>query len=367
MKGIKRIVVFIAMVLSLLQGEKLHAAVVTTVGAQAECTIGLGTCGVTFPVALSVLCISTNLSCPDKWHPSWTTTGRFWGTRDGDCVTSTNSGATWAACTAQPFVADTGANVASTFDGSLIAAGNPGGVCTVKKSVDNGTIWTTVFTDATQCSLVLNNSQRLLCQQVGGQCDFVSTVGGVARSYRTTNNGDNWTITNYGASAATTQYNLVFDGNNGANGGSFSTGTQAVYATSNLFALSTAWPGSAAAYLGGMAFLNASTPNIVNGKGTAILDRTDVNGTVLGTIAPVGMLISGGIIDNTVGVFNYSGNLFYIIAPSTVGQGFWISTDGFSTTISLGTNARIWGRPTIFKIGNKVYYSICNGNFGVIQ
>jgi hypothetical protein len=116
-----------------------------------------------------------------------------------------------------------------------------------------------------------------------------------------------------------------------------------------------------------MGFMFGGTPNLMNGKGSTVLDRTDVNGVFQANVTPTSMATLVSAVDNTVGVLGYGGSFYYLIAPHAVGQGFWLSQNGLITTPLLTTNARAYGRPTMRRIGNKVYYSMGGGNFGVIQ
>jgi len=340
-----------------------QVGVQNVLGAQLSCDFSNPNCS-GFPTTLSVICISTNPTCPDNWHPDLVTSARFWGVRDPDCVTSTDTGATWSLCTTQPFTALSGIQVAGASDGSVIAMGNPAGVCTVKRSTDSGTTWPTVFTDATQCGMGGAVSQVLLCQTSGNRCDFAQSVGGTFRSYKTTDNGVNWTLTNHGGALGVQVLNSTFDGTAGVYGGLVTPGNKALYATGGAYQLSTAWPAGNVE----MGFMFGGVPNLIAGNGTAVLDRYDVNGVLQGTVTPIGMqtpLVSN--VDNSITILNYGGSFYYVIAERPTGQGFWLSQNNLVTTSLLATNARPYGRATMRRIGNKVYYSIAGGNFGVIQ
>jgi hypothetical protein len=208
-------------------------AVFKVVGGQAACDTTLLGCS-SIPLTPTTLC---SASCNKLSSLSFTSTSRFWG-GGSDCNTSSDGGLTWANCTTQPFTSGGIELYVGASDGSVIGSAQLAGVCTIKRSTDNGSNWTTVFTDgAIGCGGAVSGGTRIKCLS-DGQCNFIfrNTVTATPRLLASTDNGQNWTLTTVGA-AAITPVSLAWDGSVGiatANGdrsekyaGSWTQGTAA--------------------------------------------------------------------------------------------------------------------------------------------
>lgn len=184
------------------------AVVSTTVAPQGECPIGSGICGVVFPLSASILCDGSagNLNCPQFFHPDWTTSTRIFGITNrvnpGLCVVSTDGGETFNTCTTQPFTAavlNFGIKMAVASDGSLLYTSGQGtDLCIIRRSTDQGTSWSTVFTSTTEdCSIVTTSPTPpgMYCSQSGGYCAIIDMSNAAELTIIfSSDNGVTWTV-----------------------------------------------------------------------------------------------------------------------------------------------------------------------------
>jgi len=180
--------------------EKVEAQVPRNiVGAGGECDLAFAGCQ-PIPLTLSVLCTA---GCPKMSAPSLIDINRFWGFNASgvDCVTSTNGGATWVGCGSQPGGAGQKQNYAGAADGSVIAIGRVGTECRVHRSIDNGVIWTRVFTSTVGSGEACGGGATLggfmLTCLSTGECIFpyVNVSSTTCDVLRSLNNGINWAFT----------------------------------------------------------------------------------------------------------------------------------------------------------------------------
>jgi hypothetical protein len=345
-------------------GVQTDAATVSKiVGLNAECDTNNAGC-FPFPVSGATICHATlnQATCPRIFHPSWVSGSRLWGvsgTNAAACVTSTNLGSTWVACTAQAFV-PIQQEVAETSNGNIVAVADVGGTCTIRLSTDSTVTWNTVFTNPGIGCGVGTGGQLLYCQQSGGQCDF----GAGSRTYRTLDNGVTWAATNHGGTASISNGIEMHSASIGAFGGALATGSQAVYSSAGTFVASTAWPGSAVGYFGAYPLMFGASPQYINGNGTAVWARTDADGNVIQTFTPVNATGIGAVVNPGLRATLWSGSQYYIAGPRATGLGIWITTDNFVSS-NLIFQSTVTGtstsRYTMYKLSGKILISVNDG------
>jgi len=339
-----------------------HAQVTQIIGANLDAT-GF----VPFPAKFGTLCAPGGANCPRTFHPSWTDSTRHWGSTSVNCVTSTDGGTTWGLCTTQPFGGET-LQVASSSDGSLVAVATVAGVCTIRRSTNNGTSWNTQFTDANACAPATPSSSHFRCQPPGvlaGRCDYVFIETNVrTRTYLSLDQGVSWVQSNVASAVIISLNGAVFNGSLGAAGGIISAGNRPVLANIGIWGVGgTSWPAPAAGY-------GASTGAIWSGASrwhaydtaTTSYKQLDETGTVQKTFTPTGAQVVG---IPAIDCFQLTGLIDYCAGANTLGQQtFWISLNDLGTSVQLGSNTSASGRATIFFVNNAVYISIAGAAGG---
>jgi len=369
-KKIKHIIVGIALIGMSLLGIPSSQAIDVIMGVTGACPTSNANC-FPFPGSASAVCtaVLNQATCPRLFHPSWSNGNQLWGvsgTNAAACVRSIDAGAIWAACTAQAFV-PIQQNIAETSDGTLVAVADVGGTCTFRTSPDNAATWNTVFTNPGVACGLGTPAQTLYCQSTGGQCDFGFGNGATSRTYRSTNNGANWTVSTIGDVQQSINHNIEMSGPLiGGFGGSLTTGQKATYESAGLFAVSAGWPGSAASYFASYAFMFGSVVQYIsNDNGTNVWKRTDVDGNVLQSITPIGSQGIGAVANVGLRPLNWSGGIYYLVGGSTTGISVWVSTDSMVSTVELFSRAANPApsstRWTMYKVGSRVLIS---GNDG---
>lgn len=317
-------------------------AVTMTIGAQANCDTTITSC-IAFPTQLTALCVSA--SCPFRTNPSYTSSTRFWGTflsGNSQCVTSTDGGVTWPACTTQPFVASTQEYYAEASDGSVIAAGSTAGTCTIRRSTNGTVSWTDVFTQAVACLGNNTEGQTLHCLS-NGTCELISstTADSKFRMFRSTDNGASWT--------AVTVDTL---GTNDLASGSAWNGSAGISAAiSSINGLATAFVAIGDVWISSAAWANIGDcwGNVVyNNVGRAICYSAGTgytvragDGTLVSSIvlpgAALGIDIGGPAFSNTT-------NALYVLATTTTSTlGIWLSRDNLNTFVLIGQSSAAIG------------------------
>ena len=318
------------------------------------------------PSVLTTLCDASN-TCPMVSGFSFTDSERFWGRKDtttnGGCITSTTGGVTgsWVACTTQPFTTTPSGYFTGASDGSVIAVNFVSPNCTIKRSVDNGSNWSTVFTAANPCPISGNAGQHLFCL-ANGNCefstiDFNDFVTSIMRTYRSSDNGQNWgatTVSGTFLSMAGGMAGIAWDGSLGMFAALDSSGGS----IKNFSASGDAWTQSGTAWTGsdtcaGPVIYNSSS-RVVCSDGTNYRLR-DVAGTVITT--PL-TLPGSSVAKNTGGIaYSTSTGVMYITAQlASTAHATWMSTDGLATFTSLGA----WGGAnTTLQTGNAFFANSC--------
>lgn len=196
-------------------GPLTSVSAATSVGAvlggSIACDPTVDTCG-KFPGSASILCNGTGviLDCPQFFAPDPTGTGpRFFGitnrTNPPRVITSTDGGLTWGLVPTQPYVAALdafGAGIAVSSTGTIIVPANQGANnCIIRVSTDQGTSWTTAFTDVgatDNCGILFGNPTGNIarCAQSAGYCAVLNPTGAGAFNlitYFSNDNGTSWT------------------------------------------------------------------------------------------------------------------------------------------------------------------------------
>jgi len=331
------------------------AAVSSVVGASADAT-GF----VPFPTVLTVLCpVGGGANCPETFAPSWGDSTRYWGEDGvGNCVTSTDSGDTWALCTAQPF-AGTAMRIASSSNGSLVAVSSVAGTCTIRRSVDNGAIWTTEFTDANSCNMAAGAGQMMICQQTGGRCDYIFTSTGVnLRAYQTTDDGDTWVQTVTANINFVGSNSLAFNGTEGvASPTSGATGRVVPVASGGVWAASSGWGAGTVNYVcsGANRFSDVGDAVFCYDVGALNYRQISPIGGTDKTFTPTGALQAGSPFLNAV---EWAANTVYICGVNTSGnQRFWASLDNFSTFVTMTDIGATAGICTMYNVNGGIFIS----------
>jgi hypothetical protein len=152
----KKILLILLLLILVFVSQSNSAVVNKIVGLNADC----GNACQPIPLNVTVLCF--NAGCPLQTAPSFTDEQRFWGSVSGFCKTSINGGVTWLDCPTQPF-SDGTEQCAGTSDGAVIAVArlsNPNRT-SIKRSVDNGVTWNTVYEDTVLISG--SNTSKVRC------------------------------------------------------------------------------------------------------------------------------------------------------------------------------------------------------------
>ena len=308
-------------------------AVMRTLGSQANCDTTIASC-IAFPTQVTTLCVT---SCPERISFSYTDSNRLWGISSvtAGCSTSTNGGSVWAACTTDPFdpAFFTYNGIAGASDGSTIAWGSRAGPseCTAKRSINNGTTWTQVYTEVRDCRRGGLEGAYVYCT-ANGQCEFLDYSGGNFTPYRSSNNGQSWTagtpITTFIRSAAGGSWN----GNVGIVMGAQPLTSAVVFATGDSWADSgNTWDGTSGDCWGNATY---------NGNGIGICfaatnytARTTTGALLANLILPEALLIfdSGGV------AYGYATNTLYVLTSSAESKIYvYVSRDNLATFTLIG-------------------------------
>ena len=326
-------------------------------GANGECDTTLAGCQV-IPLSLSTLC---TVSCAVRVSPSLTSATRMWGASgyggSGLCMTSIDGGASWAACTSQPFTTGSVELYAGAADGSVIAVGSPTGptTCTIRRSTDNGTNWSDVFTQLGNCSPASIEGQYLFCLS-SGICELSSFTGGVGLTViRSSNNGQSWIADaaiadGSGCIHAGASWNdsvgITVPEATGCGGGGV-----ADTAAADVWTASTIWNGTQGDCWG---------TTVLNGVGRGICFAA-TNYTLRNS---TGALVSNLTIPNVLAALDSGGvavspfaDTTYFFASTATTIGVWVSRDSMSTFTQLGDIVGSMRGGNAFFANGCVYFS----------
>jgi len=323
--------------LLLLIGVQKSDAVFKIVGTQGACDTTASGCS-PIPLNITTLCIVT---CPLRSSFSYTSSSRFWASKDGSvgaCFTSINGGVTWANCTTQAFTAGSGGeSYAGASDGSVIAVGTDTD-CIIRRSTDNGTSWTTVFTEvASACHAGGQPGQYLYCLS-SGLCEYVTNQAGTAKIYRSSNNGQSWTAGTTGTGGNCTIAGAQWDGSAGVmqsenptcGGGNVA---KTWVAVGDIWTDSVTWDGTQG---------HCWTPVVYNNVGRVICN----NGTTgLRVYEASAALVAAITLPNSLDALDAQGpavgfatNIMYIVGFNSTGTSIsvWVSRDNLVTFVKIG-------------------------------
>jgi hypothetical protein len=351
--------ILVVIVVCSLVGISSSEAIIKTAGMASQCDTANAGC-FSVPLQASVLC-GPAASCPNVAMPSLTNANRFWGGTGSSCRTSSDGGTTWANCTTQPLSSGSRENYAGTSDGSVIAIGQVGATCTIKRSIDNAANWTTVFTNAVLgCNANGNSGSTVQCLS-DGQCDFVFTDGaGLPRVLHSDDDGQNWTLTTNGAVATSTFTTLAWDGingvvtSNGSRGEKYSSGlwTQGGGAIAGCDSIS------------GAVVWNSVGYQLCNTNGTGEgFQLRNTDGTLITSITLPGANQTGA---NPIYMVALNGSTLYAVtnvvpSPVQLPLGIWLSRDaGVSFTKIFTSSSGVNSINTIsnmFTANGCIYFS----------
>lgn len=336
MNRIKLTLVSLLLLLSVCVGNS--DAVMKIVGLTGECNLAFSGCTV-IPLTPTTLC---TVSCAQQTSFSFTDANRFWGastTGVGSCLTSTNGGIAWGACASQPFTTGNREFYAGTPDGGVIAVGTTTGptTCTIKKSTNNGTTWSTVFTALVQCTSGTLEGQRLYCLS-DGNCEFIGWDASTVTIYRSSNSGDSWvageTTTGGNCAISSVAWNgtagIIPSQNTGCGGGFIA---KAGVAASDVWTTSAVWNGTQGDCWGSVVFA---------GVGRAICQVTSADyvmyssaGAVVNTLVLPNVLKT--IDTGGTSISPFSGVMYMVATKSTGGIGIWVSRDSLASFTQIGS------------------------------
>jgi hypothetical protein len=183
--------ILLTLLLLILTSVSYGATVNKIVGLNADC----GNACQPIPLNVTVLC---NSNCPLRSAPSFTNEQRFWGSFGSGCRTSIDGGITWLDCPTQPFNSGGMEQYAGTADGAVIgvAALSSPARTSIKRSVDNGVTWNTVYEDTANRLTSLNSGNSKVRCFLNEYC-FIAGVDAVDNHYfvlESTNNGQTWSV-----------------------------------------------------------------------------------------------------------------------------------------------------------------------------
>jgi len=341
MRKLRMILALIVLVMGIGIGKSEGVTIKKIVGTASSCDESEGCLPV--PLVLTGLCTVT---CPLLSAPSYTDSLRFWGTggtAGTGCRTSTDGGATWGACTTNPFTPGTKEHYAGTVDGGVIAVSQVVGDCVIRKSVDNAASWTTVFTFtvATGCGGPISAGTFLKCL-ANGECHMLVTGPGTGCNIlESTENGNIGTwlnvLTDVSCFAATpTGYS--YDGTDGimTQSGASTLSGWFTFTGGIGWTSSAVWPGTVGQCWGSV-ILSGVPRAICYNTGDANYTLRDVDGVVVtNLVLPNAVLLvsNGGLGMSIAGT-----SLLYVVAtssnPSAIGV--WASRDAGVSFGRIGT------------------------------
>jgi hypothetical protein len=332
----KKILIGLLLAVVSLIGVQSSDAIKSIVGVQAQCDTTLTGCA-SIPTQASILC---TVGCPQLTSFSYTDSNRFWGTTGGvgNCVTSVNGGLNWGACTSQPFTTGNKEYYAGASDGSVLALGTTTGptTCTVRRSVDNGSNWSTVFTLAQQCTAGTVEGQLLYCLG-NGNCEFVGNDGGGnVQVFRSSNNGASWSAGETGTGGNCSMPGIAWNGSSGiapseATGCGGGNIAKAYVAASDAWTTSVTWNGTQGDCWG---------PIVYNGSGKVICNDGTTGYKIYTSAGALSQALTlpGSLVAIDAGGlgYGYGTNTLYVFAQGTVGDSrVWVTRDG-TTFVNLG-------------------------------
>jgi len=333
----KKILWAVVIVCISLIGVSQSEAIKSIVGVSSECDSTNTGC-IPIPLTVTARCDVGGVLCPNHIAQSFTDTNRFWG-GTGNCRTSTNGGSTWAACATQPLTSGGAEYYAGTGDGSVIALGQVGVVCTIKRSTDNAANWTTTYTGGNiGCAGNSNGGSQLKCLS-DGRCNFLlnSSVTNLPALLASTDNGQNWVLTTVGV-AGNSPISVAWDGSVG------------ITTSNTLRSLKYAagWSQGSAAFAGcgtisGSVIYNGVGYGLCKDPGTNEIYRMmTADGALFKAITLPGVYQLGG-----VGILAYSvgTNILHVVANVAVTAGglplgVWVSRDDGVTFTKIYTSSQ---------------------------
>ena len=345
-------------------------SVQSVIGSSIACDPNLSGCQ-PFPSQVSILCVS---NCPIRTSFAWTNSSRFWGTDGitGGCATSIDGGTTWGLCTTQPYAAAGRELYAGTADGSVIAVEGVNPVlCTIKRSINNGTSWSTVFTTATNCGSTTGLEGQWLYCLSDGRCELSSAQTGTAMIYRSSDNGQNWSIGETASIGNCSSVGSVWNGSVGINpseqtgcgGGNIA---KAYVAVGDTWTASIVWTGAQG---------NCWGPVIYNGSGRVVC----ANGTTYAMYNGDGSLVSNITLPGTDPTIDTGGpaysigtNTLYVLATKSVGGlGIYASRNNLTSFTLISSYAPVGIRGgNMFGANGCIYFTFggagANLRFGKI-
>lgn len=351
-------------------------AVVNIIGVNAQCDTALVGC-TRLLITVTELCIDGVNLCPQNSVASFTDSNRFWGRASAAtqaCRTSTNGGSIWSACTTQPFGVgenSTPEHYGSASDGSVIAISTitTGTVGTIRRSIDNGTSWSTVFSEpgiSYSTALPGGNAEgQLVVCLSDGRCEFVGNMAGGSgrfRVYRSNDNGTSWVagetsaVTTGCPSSGTVWNGLIgispFIGTTACGGGIMRTYS----ASSDVWSLSAAWGTSPGDCWG---------PVIYNGANNVICNNV-TNYTLYSSTGVVisNLILPGSIPTISIGAQAYSTgtNIMYIVATGTSSKfNVYVSINNLANFTKIFTTTNTSGSArggNMYAANGCIYFSV---------
>lgn len=310
-------------------------AVVSQVGAVGECDTELVGCR---PVPVAAIMCANPSTCSRITASDPSNANLLYGTDSANCRKSTDAGATWANCTANPSTV-TLLHYAVAVDGEVLAAGNgPGGTTfIIQRSSNGGTSWTNVYSSATvdgDGAAVFK--QRIACatttliciagyRSAGNQLIGLHSIDGGASWIETSMGTSLGTVVGVGINSAGTI------GGVGIRSGDGALNYKGAIWNGSSWALSSVWPNTAGALCSSVFIRNADFAVFCKQTTAAEYTIRDYNGQIQSTFTiPNGFTgVPGSYIGHMLSMTEGSTAPALIFGLDTrVGTSVWVSIDG---------------------------------------
>ena len=355
----KYLIVIVLVILSAIGIQADAQAPRRIVGTAGECDTTVVGCQL-IPLTVTTLC---TVSCTRLSAPSLTDSSRMWGNDTSNCRTSTDGGSTWGNCTTNPDASNL-YNMAGAADGGVLAAGMSGGSCIIKRSTNNASTWTTVFSSTfgglANCGTGgVVGGTRLKCA-INGKCELTFTdVGNIAQTIQSTDSGVTWVAT----ALTNVVYNplsLSFDGTVGISNPDTPNGVnnyKAFVYSSSAWSLSVLWPSLTRCYPS--MIINGTSYAVCQTGVTTVYTLRNTAGTLVNTWTLPGAFAGGTA--GAIGTGWYTSNAAYTITNDDTSAGarigVWVTREAFADQ----SLVRIFTGPASLAMTNQADIFSANG------
>ena len=334
-------------------------SVQSVIGSSVNCDVNNAGCVAQYFRNGIILC--TGVTCPGVFSADPTSNQRFVGVGTGGCRESIDGGTTWTLCTTQPpGGAGTINGIGVTTNGTWIATRQTGGVgCTIGRSINRGTSWSTVNVLVAGCN---QNSQiftNVRCTSITCVIPVDDTNIGV---YSSSDDGVTWGYAFTSVRATAFPRGFVFDGTNGfwigvVAGNTIFTTTGNAGWTLGAVGLN---PGGNCLYgindsvLGPVMYCGGTTPRTFVNVSTSVVTNVTLSNGVASSVAQVLK------VGSSIYIFGQSAN------PSCTGNvaSLWVSINNATTFTELQClSAVTFDGGDYALVGSNLYFTVANDKF----